>query len=87
MSTASVADLRYANQKAVSKIQGVRSLYRVWNHESILRYGRKQVKSFTASNLMLSYWIVSNEGVMLLDNLDKDNNQKFKCASNTSKAI
>ena len=78
MSTASVADLRYANQKAVSKIQGVRSLYRVWNHKSILRYGRKQVKSFTASNLMLSYWIVSNEGVMLLDNLDKDNNQKFK---------
>ena len=78
MSTASVADLRYANQKAVSKIQGVRSLYRVWNHESIVRYGRKQVKSFTASNPTLSYWIVSNESVMLLDNLDKDNNQKFK---------
>ena len=77
MSTASVADLR-ANQKAVSKIQGVRSLYRVWNHESIVRYGRKQVKSFTVSNPTLSYWIVSNESVMLLDNLDKDNNQKFK---------
>ena len=36
------------------------------------------MKSFTASNLTLSYWIVSNESVMLLDNLDKDNNQKFK---------
>ena len=36
------------------------------------------MKSFTASNPTLSYWIVSNESVMLLDNLDKDNNQKFK---------